>query len=77
MAMPCLRYILWISLVCVQCLIWCTEYTAKISCYGTAFSVEYRVFLEDCTLQGYDAVFLSKHPVFHRLVVQSAWTAWF
>jgi hypothetical protein len=50
---------------------------SNISCYGIAFSMEYRVFLEDSTVQGCGGVFWSKHPVFHRLVVQSAWTAWF
>jgi len=45
-------------------------------CYGIAFSVEYRVFLEDFTVQGCGVVLLGKHPVLHRLVVHSAWTAW-
>jgi hypothetical protein len=76
MAMPPLRYILWISLVSVQFVIWYTECAGEMSRYGTAFSVEYRVFLEDFTLQGCGAVLLNKHPVFHRLVVHSAWTAW-
>ena len=42
-----------------------------MSCYGTAFSVEYRMFLEDFTLQGCGDVLLGKHPMFHRPVVHS------
>jgi len=41
----------------------------KMSCYGIAFSVEYRVFLEDFTCQECGAVLLGKHPLFHSLVV--------
>ena len=76
MAMPSLRYILWNSLVSVQCVIRYTECTGEMSCYGTAFSVEYGVFLEDFTLQGCGAVLLCKHPLLHRLVVHSVWTPW-
>ena len=39
-------------------------------------SVWNTVFLEDFCLQGCGAVLLVKHPVLHRLVVHSAWTAW-
>jgi len=53
-----------------------TECTGEMSCYGTAFSMEHIVFLEDFTLQGCGDVLLSKHPVLHRLVVHSAWTPW-